>query len=484
MIREKEKLVCLKLLKLFSIDGKTADQVVTEGQLEIFHALVFRKHKRVQILSSTQYGKSLFVALACIIISCIQDEMVAVVAPTDDKAKIIMRYYIDHLGDNVLFYSQLEKNTKLERLRMEESKERIVLRNRGGIYAISAQAGARKGVEAAMGEGSKIVVIDEACLIPDEIEATIFRMIAGKGEDAFYCKIGNPWYRNHFMKSSNDPSYQQIFIDYHRGLAEGRYTLAMIEEARKKPHFDVLFECTFPPEDMIDTTGYIRLFTDELIEKAQRVVEPFGERRLGVDIAEGGGDSNALVLRTANYATVLLKFQSENTMSVPGQVIQAGKEYDVFDHNWFLDKLGVGKGAFDRLTEQNYRPHPVAFSERADEDASDPTQYANKRAECYFLTLKWLREGGCLEPGTEWDQLKSIKYKVDSSGRMQLMPKKDMRAEGIPSPDIADALAMTFARRSVVNVSREQRKEDKELLRQFDYYKKDQRVGGTKYQRR
>ena len=129
MIPDKEKAVCIGLLKLFKIDGKPANELATEGEIEIFHAIVFRKWNRVQILCSTQYGKSLFVALACLIVACIQGEMIAVVAPKDDKAKIIMRYFIDHLGDSTLFWTQLERNTKLERLRMEENKERIVLRN-------------------------------------------------------------------------------------------------------------------------------------------------------------------------------------------------------------------------------------------------------------------------------------------------------------------------------------------------------------------
>src|SRR5690348_16928148 len=134
MLNEQQRQKCLILLKLFKIGDKTADQVLTKGEIEIFGELIFRKHLRLQIICSTQYGKSLCVALACVIISCIQKELVAIVAPKNEQAKIIMRYYIDHLGDSVRFSSQLEKNTKLERLRMEESKDRIVLRNGGGIY--------------------------------------------------------------------------------------------------------------------------------------------------------------------------------------------------------------------------------------------------------------------------------------------------------------------------------------------------------------
>jgi len=190
---EREK--CLEFLKLFKIGGVTVDKLATEGQIAIFHAIVFQPNKRVNILVSTQYGKSLFVALACLVLSCIKKELVAVVAPTGEKSKIIMRYFIEHLGDSPLFYELLDANTKLERLRQEENKERIILRNGGGIFTISANvSNSLKSAESAMGLGCKNVIQDESGLIPDDVEATVYRMIAGQGDDAFYGKLGNPFY--------------------------------------------------------------------------------------------------------------------------------------------------------------------------------------------------------------------------------------------------------------------------------------------------
>lgn len=470
---EKDKKLCLALLKLFKIDGQSADLVATEGQLEIFHAIISRKYPRVQIISSTQYGKSLFVALGCIILSCIEGELVSIVAPTNDKAQIVMRYYIKHLGDNYLFHTQLEKETSFEKLQMETTKDRITLKNKGGIFTLSVQAGnTQKGFQAAMGEGSKTVIVDESSLVPDEIEATIFRMIVGK-KDNVYIKIGNPFYRNHFYKSSIDPKYHQIFVDYKRGIAEGRYKESDIEEAKKKPFFSILYGCEFPPEDTVDQSGYSRLFPDALLERAIRTgVESYGEKRMGCDIAEGGGDSNAFVLKLANHAEVIDTFTSNDTMYTAGRIVveslmnnaEASENDKIFDHNWFIDTLGVGKGVYDRLVEQRYHPFAIKFSERAQDD----TQFANQRAECYWMASKWLNEGGTLEPHQDWAQLGWIKYKVDSRGRIQIIPKEEMRKQGYPSPDVADAFVSTFARKNVINKSREQRKEEYELLKEFD----------------
>lgn len=459
---------CRALLNLFIIDGKPGGEMATEGQIEIFYSVISKKWSRVQIISATQYGKSLFIALGCIILACVDGELVSIVAPTNDKAQIIIRYFIQHLSDHSLFYSQLEKESSIEKLQMETTKDRIILKNKGGIFTLSVQAGnTQKGFQAAMGEGSKIVIQDESALIPDDIEATIFRMIAGK-KDAVYIKVGNPFYRNHFYKSSRDVHYHQIFIDYKRGLREGRYNQQFIDEAGKKPFFDILYGCEFPAEDMTDMSGYTRLFTDALLERCQRKgVEAYGELRLGCDIAEGGGDSSAIVLRSANVARVIAKFHWEDTMHTTGKIIECGRDLKVFDHNWFIDSLGVGKGVFDRLSEQKYSPYNIRFSERA----GDPKQFANVRAECYWAAFKWLNEGGTLEPHPDWDQLSSIRYKVDSSGKIQIITKTELRKQGYASPDIVDAFVSTFARKAVINQSREERQRDRELLKQFDAYR-------------
>lgn len=466
-LTDQEKLHSRALLKLFKLDGKSVDEMATDGQIEIFYAIISKRWSRVQIESSTQYGKSLFIALGCIILSCIQGELISIVAPTNDKAQIIMRYYIQHLSDHSLFHSQLEKESSIEKLQMETKKDRVTLKNKGGIFTLSVQAGnTQKGFQAAMGEGSKIVIQDESALIPDEIEATIYRMIAGK-KDAIYIKIGNPFYRNHFYKSSRDPKYHKIFVDFNQGLKEGRYSEEFIDEAKRKPFFSILYACIFPDEAAMDTKGYTRLFPEALIEHVQRPgVVSYGESRLGCDIAEGGGDYNAFVVRSANHARVAMKFKAPDTMMTTGMIITTGKEEKVYDHNWFVDRLGVGKGVFDRLREQKYRPFAVAFSEKA----LDDTQFANQRAECYWNAYKWLNEGGTLDPHADWEQLTWIRYKVDSQGRIQIIPKDELRREGLPSPDIADAFVSTFARKSVLNQSREERREQKDILMEFDAF--------------
>src|SRR3990167_1600086 len=431
-----EKEFCLKLLSLFKIDGIPADKQITEGQLLIFAALVLRKSNRIQILTSTQYGKSLVVALAVLVLSCIDGEMVSIPAPSEDKARIIMRYYLQHLADHPLFYSQLEKGDKVDRLIMETSRDRLILKNRGGVFILSVQAkNSQKGFEAAMGEGARIVIEDESCLIPDAIESTIFRMIAGK-KDAMYVKIGNPFYRNHFFKSFNDPKYLKIFIDFKQGLQEGRYNYDFIEEARTKPNFDILFACKFPDESAMTTDGYLRLLTDSEINT--RIVEPThhnGNKILGVDPA-AGGDNSSVVLKSVNHLEVKFNQKLNDVMDLCGVVADIYRQEQCAMIT--VDKTGVGQGVYDRLRQMDLPTQGISFGEKAEDE-----MFYNKKAELHWQLRNWLFRGGRMIKDTGWQELGWIKYK-NKDGRIIIQPKEELFKLGLTSPNVVDAAVLTM----------------------------------------
>ena len=424
---------------------------MTEGQLVIFSNIVFRFYKQLEIICCTQYGKSLWIALASLIISCIQKKVVAIIAPTTEKAKIIMRYYIEHLGDNILFYSQLEKNTKLERLRQEESKERIILRSGGGIFVLSVQQrNLFKSIEAAMGAGAEIVIIDEACLVQDETEATVFRMIGGqtlKGKsDAFYCKVGNPFYsvapNSHFKTDWDNPEIGKIFIDYDTALKEGRYTQEFIANAFSKPLADILYTGEFPSEDIIDREGYRQLILSDNIRMGDVSILTANPDilKLGVDIG-GGKDKNVYTLRREKQAMVVGENLSKDTMTNVRELERIHQDFRVPWNNMTIDDIGIGRGVTDRCLELGYDVNPVGFGDAP----KDKETFANIKAELFWATKLWAEAGGLLEKRKEWFQLTWIKWKQQTGEKKILLePKERLRAKKHASPDYADSLALTF----------------------------------------
>lgn len=479
-LTKEQREIALDLLHLFKIDGRPAEEMATEGQIEIFSAIVFRLSTRLHIMVSTQYGKSLFVALACIVLSCFEDELCTVLAPTDDKAAIIMRYYIQHIGDNVLFSEKLDKSTKVERLEMETTKDRIVLRknpetNRaGGVFIISVQAGnSKKGFTAAMGEGSKIVIEDESGLIPDENEATAYRMIAGKGSEAMYVKIGNPFFKeapiSHFYKSYRDPTYLKIDIDYKQGLQEGRYTRDFIEEAKGKPFFSILYENQFPSTKIQDKDGYLQLLTEATLDNAYIDLPDFpimGEKKLGVDLAGGGANESVICVRGDNAAKIAWHNQTSDPLVVLTMVEQVAKKEDIplDDRYIFFDKTGSVAlcsranelWPFGKDGHQNN--FGVVVGGRPEED-DDPSEYVlkksgeresiyiNIRAQITMRAKKWLEQGGKLIGKPAFDEALIMRYKPQSDKKIKIISKQELRDVGIDSPDKWDALALTFTRK-------------------------------------
>lgn len=462
-----ERIFLQVLARLFKIDDVPADQKITEGQFHIFGSIILRKHNRVEIICSTQYGKSLWVALACIILTCIYGKVVVVVAPSAEKAKIIMRYYIEHLGDNPLFYTKLEKNTRLERLRQEASKERIMLNNGGGIFIVSTdEKNSSKSVEAAMGQGAEIVINDESCLISDTTEATIFRMIAGKGPDACYIKIGNPFYaappNSHFLTTWVGGTYHRIFIDYRQALKEGRYNQEFIDEARNKPLFDILFGCLFPELDIMDAKGYRLLVTPDKIKfgvtpeiiltAIQKHREENGgvlkiRPKLGCDIG-GGGDENTRTLRWGKLAALVGSNKSEDTMVNVSEIIADMETYGIKAEDVNIDDIGIGRGVTDRLKELGHAVNAVSVGDPA---VYDKETFSNLKAELCWQAKIWLEdEDSRLDDRPEWVQLTWLKYKVQSDKKIIMEPKSDLKARHKRSPDHAESFYLTFAEKPYI----------------------------------
>lgn len=455
-IPEHELEEVMRLLKLFQIKGEPANEMLSEGQIEIFHALIFQPKNRVQIMTPTQYGKSLTVALACVVITCIQKKQIAVVAPSKEKARIIMRYYISHLGDNVLFENQLEADTKLERLKKEMSKERIDLRSGGGIFIVSTEGNSKHSVEKAMGYGSEYVILDEGCLIDDSTESTIYRMIGGHGDKGFYCKIGNPFYRTrpytHFYKSWMGDGYYKIFVDWRRAIQEERFTREFIEEAKDKPNWGVLYEVKFPPADVVDDEGWMPLFTEEEIGSYMTSeYEIWGEPLLGCDVGGSGEDESVITLRGQNVAEIRFASADIEPMGFTGRIIVEKKKVDdelvrnVRDANVFVDEVGIGGEVVSRLREEKQACRAI----NAGNSPQDKNGYYNLRAEMFWKLRQWLSSGGRLSDDPRWYELANIKYKTDAKGRIKLMSKDKMRRDGIGSPNFADSLALTFAQQAI-----------------------------------
>lgn len=378
----------------------------------------------------------------------------AIIAGTKDKAKIIMDYIIQHIFDNDFTQKRFiaEEGASYKEIRRHRNKNRltfVVGQDDSGKDLISEVfVGAAKD---ALGFGASNVVEDESALIDDAEHSLVLRMLGDNPQDNFMAKIGNPFNRNHFLQSYHDPAYMKINVDCYKSLEEGRITKDFIEENRPYAYFKVLFENRFPSGSEVDESGWMGLLDDSDLKVAQeRILERTGRGRLGIDVARSGRNYNAWVLRTDNFARVLQKDLDNDLISISDTTANLMKEHGIEPNDVFVDDSGVGGGVTDYLKSIGIKVTPVNFGERAQNN----TEHLNVRAEVYAGrdgVASWIKQSGKLEPHKDWIELTKIRYKKDATGKIRIEPKEEMRKRGIESPDVADALALTFASSSVTS---------------------------------
>lgn len=443
---------------------------MTPGQIDLFRAIYEKQHSRVQFDCYTQYGKSDVVSMAVLLRASTFQEKWIILGATKDKANIIMGKLIKHIFENdyTLGKFQIDEGESLDFIRRNRSKDNITFKvNENGLgQVITLSADARRKSDDAgdilIGHGGQNLIEDDAALIPDKIHGKALRMLGGHANDSFLLKITNSFGRNHAYRSRMDPKYTKYVIDYKKGIEEGRLTEEFITEMRQALDpvmFGILYECVYPPTDMIEEGGWMPLLTPEQVEEAMtRNLQSNGKKRMGVDVAEGT-NANAYVIRTDNVAYVKEKTLEKDLMATADRVVAIGEEEKIFPEDIYVDSVAIGAGVTSRIKQKGYEVNAFKGGERPtdkddEEKKSDPLEFYNMRAECFWKMRTWVLEGGALTPHKDWEQLGVIKYKVTSDKKIQIMSKDEMRARGdlsaSQSTDVPDALSMTFAPSLVV----------------------------------
>ncbi|NBR30328.1 MAG: hypothetical protein EBT83_18270 [Betaproteobacteria bacterium] len=164
-------------------------------------------------------------------------------------------------------------------------------------------------------------------------------------------------------------------------------------------------------------------------------------RILGIDPARFGDDRSVVVKRQGLVAYQPVVYRGLDNMALAGRVAAIIDEWD--PDAVFID-AGAGSGVIDRLRQLDYDVIEVPFGGKAMNEAL----YVNRRTEMWWLMREWLIAGGAIPRDQALKQeLSTPIYWYDAAGRKVLEPKDEIkkRLNGGASPDIADALALTFA---------------------------------------
>ncbi|WP_290646748.1 hypothetical protein [Aquabacterium sp.] len=283
-------------------------------------------------------------------------------------------------------------------------------------------------------------------------------MAAQRGETD-YVNVFVPWYWQQEYRRPVTPGFQldneeQDYLQRYEGRG---LTIEHMVWRRAKLQSDLrgdvgLFDQEYPAEPLLafSKVSGDPLISAALVSRAQRPalnVEARGPRIMGVDPAEYGDDATAIALRQGRRVFGLdrdqkiMRLYKHGPMEVVGKVaIQADKHKpDAIN----VDCTGIGSGVADRLTELGYPVNRILFGGRPNRDEL----YVLKRDEIWGDMLEWLEDEPCqlpIDDGLATD-LCGPQKGYDSSRRLRLESKEQMRKRGVSSPDSGDAVALTFA---------------------------------------
>lgn len=161
---------------------------------------------------------------------------------------------------------------------------------------------------------------------------------------------------------------------------------------------------------------------------------------LGVDVARFGDDRTAICVRQGLFLCEMRTYTELSTMDAASAVMACWTEFS--PDAVFIDAGAMGAGVIDRLRQLGYSPTEVNFGGAA----MDAERYANIRAEMYFKCRDWLEAGGAIGQDTDLKtELSAAEYRFTGNGRIILEGKDKIKERMGKSPDLADALALTFA---------------------------------------
>jgi len=331
------------------------------------------------------------------------------------------------------------------------TRERIVLNTKKGVQIANIVTASAENEESLQGGHSENYVIlgDEASAISEDV----FDVLQGTLSTGIgrFVLTSNPTRSSgrffdifHRMKDKGDSDWSTMFFSaYDCPHIRENFIKEMINTYGKdSDQYRVRILGQFP------RTSIDQFVPTDIVENAMDKQIMAGEVKqfpkiCGVDIARKGDDETVFITR---QGPKLMDVTVYNGLDGPEVADKLLDYWRVHNHKVvFIDAHGVGASPYDaarRLPglKSVIRPLNVSLP------STRPNEYANVRAHLWGSMKKWL--GGDVDipyDTTLRDHIISQTYGYNGKLAYLLTAKKDMKAQGIPSPDRADALTFTFA---------------------------------------
>lgn len=295
-------------------------------------------------------------------------------------------------------------------------------------------------------EMGEMIIFDEASGIPKPIWTVCEGVFTEQTPYKFFLTFSNP-------RSNKGPFYDCFYEhrEYWRtrkidartveGIPQNTY-----EEIIKKYGEDSR-EARVEVRGEFPQTGDRQFISRSTVDDAcRRELERYDDHAalvMGIDPARFGDDSTVIRFRRGRDARSIppVTLKGADNMKVANECVRLINQFN--PDGIFCDS-GAGSGIIDRLREMGFHVFEVEFGSKAEDDT-----YFDHRTELWARMRDWL-SGSMLEKQSEEgkklvEDLVGPEYEfMGREEKIKLESKEKMKKRGLPSPDNADALAVTF----------------------------------------
>lgn len=288
-----------------------------------------------------------------------------------------------------------------------------------------------------------ILVLDEASAISDKVWEVAEGALTDEETEIIWITFGNPTrnsgrFRECFRKFKHRWKTKQIDSRDVEGTNKEQFKRWVEDYGEDSDFVKVRVRGMFPSASLkqfISTDDVDAAYHREL--KAEQY--EFAPKILTVDPAWEGDDELVIAIRQGLKFRILKVIPKNDNDFVIANLVAKFEDEEKASAVFIDGGYGTGIVSAGRTMGRNWTL--VWFSEKSNDEGC-----INKRAEMWKLMRDWLKEGGEIpEDASLHAELTAPETVPRLDGKIQLESKKDMKARGQPSPNKADALALSFA---------------------------------------
>jgi hypothetical protein len=300
--------------------------------------------------------------------------------------------------------------------------------------------------------GNIMFVVDEAAGVADQVFEVAEGALSSQG--ARLLMLANPTRTTGYFADSHRKDRGDFTTVHLKSgespLVDPAYRVKLVRKWGENSNVvRVRADGEFPKQD--DDVLISIEWAEAAIERERQREQATADIRLGIDVARFGSDRTVYTVRQGANLLHAEIHAKEDTMQTSGRAVAMRQLFNAT--GIYVDVIGVGAGVADRLKELEQPVIEVNVAESAPfrQTGKDEAQGKTLRDYLWLVMADWLH---CDEPsfeGVDADiaqdlagELASVKYKHDSSGRIVVESKDEMKKRLGFSPDIADSLGCTF----------------------------------------